>query len=95
MTPSPSSFVQPQTPEDEEEESYPTARALFDFTPSSEFELGVHGEFLPLLMLYRVKLVFCRGGGSPGCRAGRWLWLGEGIECSGKEWACSSVVYRE
>ncbi|KAF9453103.1 hypothetical protein P691DRAFT_801964 [Macrolepiota fuliginosa MF-IS2] len=41
VTPTPSSFVQPQTP-DEDEESYPTAQVLFDFTPTSEFELGVH-----------------------------------------------------
>ncbi|KXN83109.1 Protein BZZ1 [Leucoagaricus sp. SymC.cos] len=41
ITPSPSSFVQSQAPE-EEDESYPTATVLFDFIPSSDFELGVH-----------------------------------------------------
>ena len=37
---SPSSFVRT---EETYEESYPTARVVFDFTPSSEFELAVRG----------------------------------------------------
>ncbi|GLB45480.1 putative fes/CIP4, and EFC/F-BAR homology domain containing protein [Lyophyllum shimeji] len=38
--PSASSFVQ-STAEESSEESYPIARVLFDFAPTSEFELGV------------------------------------------------------
>ncbi|KAF9071205.1 hypothetical protein BDP27DRAFT_1401569 [Rhodocollybia butyracea] len=40
QTPTASSFVH-STPEDEHEVSYPTAKVLFDFTASSEFELSV------------------------------------------------------
>jgi hypothetical protein len=40
--------VQSQGLEEEEEDNYPTATVLFNFAPSSEFELGVHGEPFPL-----------------------------------------------
>ncbi|KAJ3575673.1 hypothetical protein NP233_g952 [Leucocoprinus birnbaumii] len=49
ITPSPSSFVLAQASEEEGSESYPQVPILFDFTPSSEFELGVHGGFKVLL----------------------------------------------
>lgn len=39
----PSSFVTAQEPEDNEDD-YQSARILFDFSPGSEFELGVSGE---------------------------------------------------
>jgi len=41
QTPSTSSFVQSVMSEDSVEESYPVARMLFDFIPTSEFELDV------------------------------------------------------
>ncbi|KAF9046761.1 hypothetical protein BJ165DRAFT_1345726, partial [Panaeolus papilionaceus] len=41
ITPSASSFVQPSSPEHSSNEDYPSARVLFDFMATSEFELGV------------------------------------------------------
>lgn len=43
-TPSASSFVQSVASEDSAEEQYPVAHMLFDFSPTSEFELAVPGE---------------------------------------------------
>ena len=47
IAPSASSFVQPPTLEESESEHL-DALVLFDFTPTSEFELGVHGMFVPI-----------------------------------------------
>lgn len=45
MTPSPSSFTQTD-PSNAQQETYPSARVVFDFTPTSPFELSVTGERL-------------------------------------------------
>jgi len=42
VTPTASSFVQPASPEEPANEHF-EALVIFDFTPTSEFELGVHG----------------------------------------------------
>lgn len=41
--PTASSFVQSVASDDSYEESYPTARVIFDFAATSEFELDVSG----------------------------------------------------
>ena len=41
-----SSFVHSIASEESLDGSYPSAQVLFDFMASSEFELGVSGEFL-------------------------------------------------
>jgi len=48
-TPSPSSFDLLQ---DSQEESHHTATVLFDFTPSSEFELSIRGKSVLLILLF-------------------------------------------
>ena len=44
-TPTASSFVR-SVPEEEEEEAYPSAKILYHFDASSNFELGVPGKLL-------------------------------------------------
>lgn len=46
QAPTASSFVQSVTSEESYEESYPSARVLFDFTPTSAFELDVSGAYI-------------------------------------------------
>ena len=45
IAPSASSFVEPGMPEEQTNEHL-YALVIFDFTPTSEFELGVHGMLL-------------------------------------------------
>ena len=64
MAPSPSSFVQSAEAEEPGKgESFPAARVLFDFSPTSEFELEVSGEW----KIYNVWATYAemeiRGGG--------------------------------
>lgn len=47
IAPSASSFVQPPTLEESESEHL-EALVMFDFTPTSELELAVHGMFLSM-----------------------------------------------
>ncbi|KAF8895149.1 hypothetical protein BD779DRAFT_1797047 [Infundibulicybe gibba] len=50
QTPTPSSFVHSGQSEDSFEETYPEARALFDYTATSEFELSINdGEKVQIL----------------------------------------------
>lgn len=51
QAPTASSFVQSVASEESYEESYPTARVLFDFTATSEFELGVSGALVLIPIL--------------------------------------------
>lgn len=45
QTSTPSSFTQSATSEDSDDELRQVARVIFDFSPTSEFELGVSGAF--------------------------------------------------
>lgn len=43
-TPTPSTFVPPDRASSIPEETYPSARVVFDFAPTSPYELAVSGE---------------------------------------------------
>ncbi|KAF7795164.1 hypothetical protein EIP86_006313 [Pleurotus ostreatoroseus] len=53
-SPSTSSIAQSERSSTQEEESYPVAQVVFDFTPTSPFELSVKGKILCTLEVYRL-----------------------------------------
>ena len=54
IAPSASSFVQPPTLVEESESEHLEALVIFDFTATSEFELGVHGMLFPFYVCTQV-----------------------------------------
>lgn len=82
-TPTASSFVRPDAAT-HVQDSYPSARVVFDFTPTSPFELAVSGK---VSFVSQPKITECLRfsskplRGNNGSRAWGWWWLRLGESC--------------